>query len=253
MTGPPLRTQSAAAADLRPARVPALSPNGRNRRTAAARGQAETLLERPVFGIKRPFSNAWGIRGPRGWHISIQHRRRDAEAVRDLSHADVGIGEHRLGRLDVVVGKFWWTASGAARAPGGGKAGLGALSDQTALEFRQRAEHVKKTSRPCAVVEHQKLPGENPAIDCHSMTHHEVCRRTAKPNHNSGDLLGLTEASDRFLGHHPPNDFWVVIPRHEDSHRRLNHSRGDGVDANAPGGIVERSTPRPTDHRLLAE
>jgi hypothetical protein len=55
------------------------------------------------------------------------------------------------------------------------------------------------------------------------------------------------------LGHHPPNDFWVVIPRHEDSHRRLNHSRGDGVDANAPGGIVERSTPRPTDHRLLAE
>jgi len=29
------------------------------------------------------------------------------------------------------------TASGAARAAGGGKAGLGALTDQTALEFRQ--------------------------------------------------------------------------------------------------------------------
>jgi hypothetical protein len=34
-------------------------------------------------------------------------------------------------------------ASGAARAAGGGKAGLGALADQTALEFRQCAEHVK--------------------------------------------------------------------------------------------------------------
>jgi len=30
-----------------------------------------------------------------------------------------------------------------ARAAGGGKAGLGALTDQTALEFRQCAEHVK--------------------------------------------------------------------------------------------------------------
>ena len=65
------------------------------RRTAAARRRAESFLERPVFGIKRPFSNAWGIRGPRGGQISIQRRRRDAEAVCDLSHADVGIGEHR--------------------------------------------------------------------------------------------------------------------------------------------------------------
>ena len=61
--------------------------NGRNRRTAAARRQAETFLERPVFGIKRPFSNAWGIRDPRGGQISIQRRRRDAEAMCDLSHA----------------------------------------------------------------------------------------------------------------------------------------------------------------------
>ena len=113
------------------------------RRTAAARRQAEAFLERPIFGIKRPFSNVWGIRGPRGGHISIQRRRRDAEGVCDLSHADVGIGEHRLGCLDVVVGKFWRTASGAARAAGGGKAGLSALTDQTALEFRQCAEHVK--------------------------------------------------------------------------------------------------------------
>src|SRR6516162_8096627 len=59
----------------------------RFRRTAAARRQAKTFLERPVFGIKRPFSNAWGIRDPRGGQISIQRRRRDAEAMCGLSHA----------------------------------------------------------------------------------------------------------------------------------------------------------------------
>jgi hypothetical protein len=56
--------------------------------------------------------------------------------VRDLSHADVGIGEHRLGGLDVVVCEFRRAASGAANAPRGGKARLGTLPDQAALEFR---------------------------------------------------------------------------------------------------------------------
>ena len=60
-----------------------------------------------------------------------------------MSHADVGIGEHRLGGLDVVVGEFRRPASGAASAPRGGKPRLGALADQAALEFRQRAKHVK--------------------------------------------------------------------------------------------------------------
>lgn len=79
-------------------------------------------LECPVFGIKRPLSNAWGIRGPCGRDVPIERCRRDAEAVRDLSHADVEIGEHRLGGLDVVVGEFWRTASGAASTPRGGQA-----------------------------------------------------------------------------------------------------------------------------------
>ena len=50
--------------------------------------------------------------------------------------ADVGVGQHRLGGLNVVVGEFWRTTSGATRAPGGGEARLGALPDQAALEFR---------------------------------------------------------------------------------------------------------------------
>ena len=46
----------------------------RLRRTAAARRQAETFLERPIFGIKRPFSNARGTCGPRAGQISTETR-----------------------------------------------------------------------------------------------------------------------------------------------------------------------------------
>ena len=52
----------------------------------------------------------------------IERRGRDAEAVRDLRHADVGIGEHRLGALDVVVRQFRRSASGAANAARDGEA-----------------------------------------------------------------------------------------------------------------------------------
>jgi hypothetical protein len=109
----------------------------------AARREAETLMERPAFGVERPLSNARRIRGSPGRDVPIERRRRDAEAVRDLGDADVGVGQHRLGSLDVVIGKFWRSASGAASTPGGGEADLGALADQAALEFCQYAEHVK--------------------------------------------------------------------------------------------------------------
>ena len=63
--------------------------------------------------------------------------------MRDLSHADVGIGEHRLSGLNVLVRQFRRAASRTANSPRGGEARLGAFSDQTALEFRQCAKHVK--------------------------------------------------------------------------------------------------------------
>jgi hypothetical protein len=44
--------------------------------------------------------------------------------VRDLGHADVGVRQHRLGGLDVVVGEFRRPASGAANTPRGGEARL---------------------------------------------------------------------------------------------------------------------------------
>jgi hypothetical protein len=61
--------------------------------------------------------------------------------VRNLRHADVRVGEQGLGSLDIIIGEFRRMASRAAKATGGGEARLGALPDQTALEFRQRAKH----------------------------------------------------------------------------------------------------------------
>src|ERR1700687_2990472 len=90
-----------------------------------------------------PLSTVRGVRGSCGRDVPIEGRRRDAEAVRDLSHADVGIGEHRLGGLDVLVREVRRAAGGAANTPRAGEARLGALADQAALEFRQHAEHVK--------------------------------------------------------------------------------------------------------------
>jgi hypothetical protein len=87
-------------------------------------------------GVHVPFSNVGTIRGARGGNVTIERRRRDTETVCDLGDADVGVGQHRLASLNVVVGEFWRTTSGAACAPSGGEACLGALSDQAALEFR---------------------------------------------------------------------------------------------------------------------
>jgi hypothetical protein len=61
--------------------------------------------------LKRP-----GIRGSRGGDVAIERCGRNAKAMCNLSDADVGIGERRLGDLDAVVRKFRRTASGTASA-----------------------------------------------------------------------------------------------------------------------------------------
>ena len=101
--------------------------------------QQTRLLRQPPLLVSR----LWHIRSSRGGDVTIERSGRNAKPVRDLRHADVGVGEHRLSGLDVVVRQLRRTASGAANAPRGGKSCLGALSDQAALEFRQCAEHVK--------------------------------------------------------------------------------------------------------------
>src|SRR5271169_3157237 len=88
----------------------------------------------------RAFSNVGKMRSARGGDVTIERRRRDTETVCDLGDAYVGAGQHRFGSLDVLVGEFWRTTSGAASAPSRGKPRLGTLADQAALEFRQCSE-----------------------------------------------------------------------------------------------------------------
>src|SRR3954451_2683164 len=82
------------------------------------------------------FLNARGVCGSRGGYIPIERCGGDTEAVRDLSYGNVRISKQRLGGLDIILGEFRGTASGAAKPPRGGKTRLGALTDQTTLEFR---------------------------------------------------------------------------------------------------------------------
>ena len=63
-----------------------------------------------------PLSKLGKIPSARGGDVPIERRRRDPETVCDLSDADVGIGQHRLGGLDVVVGEFWRATSARPRS-----------------------------------------------------------------------------------------------------------------------------------------
>jgi len=90
-----------------------------------------------------PFSNAWGIRGSCGGDVPIKRCRRDAETMRDLCDADVGISQQRPGSLDVIVREFRRPPPLAAKATGSREARLRSLADQAAFKFRERTEHVK--------------------------------------------------------------------------------------------------------------
>ena len=72
------------------------------------------------WGALLLLSSASGIRSSRGGDVPIERRGRDAEAVRDLGDADVGIGQQCPRGVKVIVGEFGRTASGAAGAPSGG-------------------------------------------------------------------------------------------------------------------------------------
>ena len=62
--------------------------------------------------------------------------------MRDIRHADIRVGKQGPRGFKVILRQLRRTASGAAGAPRGGKARLGALPDQTALEFRASAPNM---------------------------------------------------------------------------------------------------------------
>jgi hypothetical protein len=119
-------------ADIRQARLQTAITATANARIAAAAVRNETTMFcRPIIArqetprtacrlrhahrcvppiVLQPYDNARCIRGSRGRDVPPV-RRRDAARFGD---ADFGVGQHRLGGLDVVVGEFWGTTAGAA-------------------------------------------------------------------------------------------------------------------------------------------
>ena len=60
------------------------------------------------------------VRRSRRRNIPVERRRRNAEPVRDLGDADIGIGQQCPRDVKVVVGELRRPASGVAKATGGG-------------------------------------------------------------------------------------------------------------------------------------
>ena len=89
------------------------------------------------------FSTARGIRRPRSRKVAIQRRGRHPETVGNIADGNIGIGELRPRNVEVVLGHLRRSPSGSARTLRCGKSGACRLSNEGALEFGKRAEHVK--------------------------------------------------------------------------------------------------------------
>jgi hypothetical protein len=96
-------------------------------------GRAELTL---TAACDASFSGSIRFARSRGRDIPIERRRRDAEAMRDLGDADVGIGEQCPRGFKVFLCQLRRATSSAAGMASSGEARLGALPDQAALELR---------------------------------------------------------------------------------------------------------------------
>ena len=79
--------------------------------------------------------------GPR--EISVQRSRGNAESTGNVRDADIRVGEQRFGNVDVMLGHFRWPASCSARPLRCCESGACALPNESPLELRKRAKHVK--------------------------------------------------------------------------------------------------------------
>src|SRR5438105_6665388 len=82
------------------------------------------------------------------------------------------------------------------------------------------------------------------------MTDDEARPRAAKPNDRGGDLLRSTKPTNRLVPHYLLHRIRLAR-QHGCDHRRFDDPRADGVDADAPGCIFERSALRQPDHPVL--
>src|SRR3984893_1636967 len=85
------------------------------------------------------------------------------------------------------------------------------------------------------------------AIHSECVTDHEACARTAKPKHSGGDLLRPTKSTNRLVSHDVFHAIRFLGPTVR-NHLRIHRPKTNPVNANTPGGILERSALRQPDH-----
>ena len=97
---------------------------------------------------------------------------------------------------------------------------------------------------------HFSLSGGGSAIYGERLAGHETCPRAAQPENGGSDFLGLTKPLHWIAAHHVLHSD-PSLGYHIRNHWRLDGSRAHGIDANASGGILKRSTPGQTNHAKL--
>src|ERR1700723_3246361 len=86
----------------------------------ATRKRRDVLMVAPSHVTFRHRSTVWPVRCPCRRNVPVQRGGGYPEAVGNLRHADVGIGEQCPRDFKVVLSQFWWSAAGAANTLGGG-------------------------------------------------------------------------------------------------------------------------------------
>jgi hypothetical protein len=88
------------------------------------------------------------------------------------------------------------------------------------------------------------------AIHSEWVTNHEACARATEPKNGGGDLLRPTKSPNRLLFHDVFHGVWF-LGQHIRNHGRFDGPGANRVDANASGGIFERSTLRQPEYSVF--
>jgi len=82
------------------------------------------------------------------------------------------------------------------------------------------------------------------------VTNDEACARATKPKNGGCDLLRPTKSPNRLLFEDVFHDVWF-LSQHARNHGRFDGPGANRVDANASGGIFERSTLRQPEYSVF--